>query len=256
MRSAMLVLRFRRALYLCLCSVLWLVFQGCSSSESSRENATERDTGKQTRRRTSASNAGSGGSKGSAGSKSSQRRPEDAGQDAGEPDAGARDAGENADASAPDGGDADASVDASTAAATSGPEPAALGRPCGGMVYCREGLFCNLDTSAGGKGCMDAETTAGVCATMPTSCPGDYVPLCGCNRRTYGTPCNAQMNGQSKLHDGECDQTDCKAVGGHLVLPKDKMTAATCPDGESEHTVSVDTSGADEISGAVCCTPG
>jgi hypothetical protein len=130
-----------------------------------------------------------------------------------------------------------------------GPLPGG-GGPCGGpnAVECPAGQFCNYDTTAGGQGCpLKTPNASGVCHTMPTVCPSEYVPLCGCDQRSYGTLCNAHQNGQATLHEGECDQADCMAVGGHIVA------GSTCPTGETEFTVSIDKSGATPIEGVICC---
>lgn len=130
-----------------------------------------------------------------------------------------------------------------------GPLPGSGGE-CGGpnRVECPAGEFCNYETTAGGQGCpVKVPDATGVCQTKPTKCPNEYVPVCGCDRRSYGTLCNAHENGQAPLHEGECDQDDCKAVGGHIVA------GTTCPMGESEFTVSIDTSGPAPIEGVICC---
>jgi len=130
-----------------------------------------------------------------------------------------------------------------------GPLPGS-GGACGGPdgVDCPDGEFCNYETTAGGQGCpIKVPNASGICQTKPTTCPNEYVPVCGCDQRSYGTICNAHQNGQAPLHEGECDQVDCKAVGGHLVAGTD------CPMGEGEFTVSIDTSGPTPIEGVTCC---
>jgi hypothetical protein len=45
---------------------------------------------------------------------------------------------------------------------------------------------------------------AGTCVTVPTLCPGDYNPVCGCNGTTYSNECEALASLQSIASQGTC----------------------------------------------------
>ena len=88
-----------------------------------------------------------------------------------------------------------------------------------GRLSVRRDCEVGCDTFCGGRGgrtCMPPEfcffafgcggdDTGGVCRPRPDSCPTIFAPVCGCDRRTYGNECDAQANGVSILHAGECE---------------------------------------------------
>lgn len=89
-------------------------------------------------------------------------------------------------------------------AAESIPAPAqavAEGSMCGGVgaVRCAEGLYCAMSSSE----CQHPDA-AGSCALKPEMCTQDYVPVCGCDGRTYGNACSAASQGVSVASAGEC----------------------------------------------------
>ena len=77
----------------------------------------------------------------------------------------------------------------------------AAGKKCGGSigVGCAAGDFCKHPTGA----CKLIGGT-GVCTVKPVFCPQVYMPVCGCNGKTYGNSCEAAREGVSLLHDGKC----------------------------------------------------
>jgi len=79
---------------------------------------------------------------------------------------------------------------------------AATGAMCGGIanIQCSaEGDFCK--TPMGQCGVADG---AGVCTERPQVCTREREPVCGCDGRTYGNACEADMAGVSVQAAGEC----------------------------------------------------
>lgn len=77
---------------------------------------------------------------------------------------------------------------------------------CGGMVAgqgaCGENEFCDYERDAM---CGAADAT-GVCRLRPEMCPEVYMPVCGCDDRTYSNSCKAAAAGVAVAADGECPQ--------------------------------------------------
>ncbi len=73
---------------------------------------------------------------------------------------------------------------------------------CGMAQYCNE------------PSCGRADV-AGMCADRPTRCTREFMPVCGCNGRTYSNSCNAAAAGVSIDHEGACETTprDCRTSG-------------------------------------------
>jgi hypothetical protein len=49
-----------------------------------------------------------------------------------------------------------------------------------------------------------ASTTGGTCIKKPTACDLSYLPVCGCDGKTYGNDCGRQAAGAQLDHTGEC----------------------------------------------------
>lgn len=134
--------------------------------------------------------------------------------------------------------------------------PKPRGKTCGGIasLSCDAGQFCNYETAAGGQGCDGTIADAGgVCEATPQACTQQQAPVCGCDRRSYGNPCEAHANGAAVLHDGACTEIDCAAIGGHVV---DGIgPGPMCPAGEVRHTYIRYSNGMISDEGSDCCVP-
>ena len=86
------------------------------------------------------------------------------------------------------------------------------GTTCGGLqgLECADGEFCDFAPNAM---CGAADQT-GNCATIPDGCTKEYVPVCGCDDKTYGNACDAHAHGVAVASDGECasEPTHCGGI--------------------------------------------
>jgi hypothetical protein len=88
------------------------------------------------------------------------------------------------------------------------PEP---GTSCGGLLgqECATGQFCNFDKTTD---CGAADQT-GVCETAPDACADIFLPVCGCDGKTYGNRCEAHAMGVSVAADGTCEDEPAPDAG-------------------------------------------
>ena len=78
---------------------------------------------------------------------------------------------------------------------------AGVGATCGGLagVSCDAGLWCeNSPGTCGGKDLQ------GKCAKVPEVCTEQFLPVCGCDGKTYGNDCQRASARAQKAHDGKC----------------------------------------------------
>lgn len=70
---------------------------------------------------------------------------------------------------------------------------------CAPLLPCAPGQYCKVpDLSCG------AATRPGSCVPVPTACPGDDAPVCGCDGVTYGNECAASAGGTDVSTTAAC----------------------------------------------------
>lgn len=84
------------------------------------------------------------------------------------------------------------------------------GGMCGGIQgkVCSDTSFvCDMPAHL----CKSADA-AGICKKRPEVCPQIFLPVCGCDGKTYSNDCFRLANAVSKNHDGAC--ADSKSLYG------------------------------------------
>ena len=85
---------------------------------------------------------------------------------------------------------------------TPGRTPSGPGGTCDGIMgqACAPGLYCQHPAGV----CLNTADAQGRCTPRPQVCTRIYQPVCGCDGRTYGNPCEAAAAGTSIGHTGRC----------------------------------------------------
>jgi hypothetical protein len=66
-------------------------------------------------------------------------------------------------------------------------------------ITCGKGEFCQRPTGT----CFFADLE-GNCAKVPRFCIEIFMPVCGCDNKTYGNDCERMAHRVSMAHDGKC----------------------------------------------------
>jgi hypothetical protein len=94
-----------------------------------------------------------------------------------------------------------AAVLALTIFVSGGANAGSIGKACGGFVGlpCDAGQFCQHKT--GQCGWFDM---TGTCTKVPQICSHIFLPVCGCDGKTYSNDCERERAMVSKIHNGKC----------------------------------------------------
>ena len=91
---------------------------------------------------------------------------------------------------------------------------------CTQDLSCSQNEFCNFPTGVCGGG--------GECTPKPEACAQVWMPVCGCDLKTYSNDCTRLIAGVSKLHEGECNNSSCIPHASFVCFDNDVYWYNSC----------------------------